>query len=171
MQLEKAVSNFKTYFKQALIEIRDLRNDLGEADWTNRELKIAVKDKSHQNKELIEKIEKFEEIMDLARRRKEKREKIKKDSMKKAKKKLSVEEQLTVDMEKLKHLTMLSDEEDLDKVEYLELDETSLQSNSDKSSSRESQNKPGPIIRKSDSLLKKSKNTGAAAKSVHFFDE
>ena len=60
VQLEKAVTNFKTYFKQALIEIRDLRDELGEADWTNRELKIAVKEKSHQNKELIDKIERFE---------------------------------------------------------------------------------------------------------------
>ena len=138
MQLERAVSNFKTYFKQALIEIKDLRNDLGEADWTNRELKIAVKEKSHQNKALIEKIEKFEGIMDFARKRKEQREKIKRENMKKAKKKLSVEEQLQVDMEKLKHLTMLSDEEDLDKVEYIESSENSLRDSSDKSSSHES---------------------------------
>ena len=143
MQLERAVSNFKTYFKQALIEIRDLRNDLGEADWTNRELKIAVKEKSHQNKALIEKIEKFEDIMDIARKRKEKRDKIKREHMQRSKKKLSVEEQLKVDMEKLKHLTMLSDEEDLDKVEYIETNENSLRSSSDKSNSHESQKKLG----------------------------
>ena len=60
--------------------------------------------------------------MEIAKSRKERREKLKRESAKKAKKKLSVEEQLKVDMEKLKHLTMLSDdeEEDLDKVEIIE---------------------------------------------------
>ena len=41
-----AADHFMIYFGEALAEIRDLRADLGEAEWTNRELKIAVKEKS-----------------------------------------------------------------------------------------------------------------------------
>lgn len=41
--IETAADNFMIYFGEALAEIRDLRSDLGESDWTNRELKMAVK--------------------------------------------------------------------------------------------------------------------------------
>ena len=54
--IEMAADHFMIYFGEALAEIRDLRADLGEAEWTNRELKIAVKEKSMQVKLLIKRI-------------------------------------------------------------------------------------------------------------------
>ena len=48
------------YFHEALAEINSLRQDLGEAEWTNRELRMAVKEKSVQVKIMLAKIAKVE---------------------------------------------------------------------------------------------------------------
>ena len=48
-----------------MIEIKDLRREVGELQWTNRELKMAVMEKSAQNKTLIKKIELFEKMLIL----------------------------------------------------------------------------------------------------------
>jgi len=48
------------YFQEALAEINCLRQDLGEAEWTNRELRMAVKEKSTQIKIMLAKIAKVE---------------------------------------------------------------------------------------------------------------
>ena len=48
------------YFQEALAEINSLRQDLGEAEWTNRELRMAVKEKSVQVKIMLAKIAKVE---------------------------------------------------------------------------------------------------------------
>jgi hypothetical protein len=61
--VERSIENFQNYFGQAVEEIRNLRTDLGEVQWSNRELKIAVKEKSYHNRILIEKIERFEVIL------------------------------------------------------------------------------------------------------------
>ena len=54
--IETAADHFMIYFGEALAEIRDLRAELGESEWTNRELKMAVKEKSMQVKLLIKRI-------------------------------------------------------------------------------------------------------------------
>ena len=51
------------YFQEALSEINSLRQDLGESEWTNRELRMAVKEKSVQVKIMIAKIAKVERML------------------------------------------------------------------------------------------------------------
>lgn len=48
-----------------MVEIKDLRREIGELQWTNRELKISVQEKSSQIKTLIRKIELFEKMLIL----------------------------------------------------------------------------------------------------------
>lgn len=61
--LQKAILNYDSYFKQSVSEIQELRKELGELSWTNRELKMAVKQKAKQNTFLLHKIEQFEEVL------------------------------------------------------------------------------------------------------------
>ena len=58
--LKHTIDNFMKYFGEAITEIRDLRSELGEQEWTNRELKVSVKEKSMQIKLLLTKLEKLQ---------------------------------------------------------------------------------------------------------------
>lgn len=52
-----AIDTFQTYFKEALLEIRQLRRECGEKDWINRELKTSVSEKARNIRLLIKKLE------------------------------------------------------------------------------------------------------------------
>jgi len=62
-KLNEAIQNHKLHFGKACEEIRGLRSQLGEQEWTNRELRVAIKEKNFQIKKLLQKIEKFEEML------------------------------------------------------------------------------------------------------------
>lgn len=55
--LLRAIDQYEKYFKNSVREIKELRRELGELSWTNRELKMAVKQKARQNAFLLNKIE------------------------------------------------------------------------------------------------------------------
>ena len=57
--MKQTIDNFLKYFGEAISEIRELRQELGEQEWTNRELKVSVREKSMQIKLLLTKIEKL----------------------------------------------------------------------------------------------------------------
>ena len=59
------------YFQEALAEINSLRQDLGEAEWTNRELRMAVKEKSVQIKIMLAKIAKVERRLEKEKKGKD----------------------------------------------------------------------------------------------------
>lgn len=87
------------HFGVACGEIKTLRGQVGELEWTNRELVHAVKEKNSQIKHLLQKIERVEDVL---RRKAEKR---------KAKapppRILTEKEQLAIDMENLRNLSLL----------------------------------------------------------------
>lgn len=55
--LSKTLDKFKKYFQEALHEIKLLRLDLAEEEWTNQELKLSNKEKSTQLKLVMVKLE------------------------------------------------------------------------------------------------------------------
>ena len=61
--VQKAIQSYEVYVKQSVSEIMDLRREIGELQWTNRELKMAVKQKAKQNGYLLDQIEQFEEVL------------------------------------------------------------------------------------------------------------
>lgn len=48
--LQSAIDNYQMTFARSLSEIQQLRQDLSELEWANRELKIAVRDKNDLNR-------------------------------------------------------------------------------------------------------------------------
>jgi hypothetical protein len=44
--LNQAILNYNKYINKSMIEIKDLRREVGELQWTNRELKMSVNEKS-----------------------------------------------------------------------------------------------------------------------------